>query len=371
MTILLFFNDTKKIVINENSNNIFTRGIVNVLLEPYFETEGIHLTYDDISSIIINDYSCKIIQNSFPIGLKKLEINRSVLDTIPIFPLTIEQIIIRESNIILNEDFTKYPNLKHLHLMVNSIIYGIYPDNIYKIIKNKNKSNTTYYNPVPLRIQVPQDTNMAHLVNNSQSVHISSINKSICDSIIIINKLADEYPVVENPLDILINSEKNYSIIYSIINKLFNNTKSNSLKENIKFWLDCNDKHSLHQITFSTLFEKVIRIIINHEHKEDLLERLRTELQESIGLCFTGRMNRTVNSLVGFIDGVKVSFSIEEQIQLESSEIIKRLNSKTITFEQATLEMLNIFNDEEIKNDTRLIQLKDAYIDALNDLKED
>jgi len=32
MSILLFFNDTKKLVINENSTDIFNRGIVNILL---------------------------------------------------------------------------------------------------------------------------------------------------------------------------------------------------------------------------------------------------------------------------------------------------------------------------------------------------
>ena len=56
MTILLFFNDTRKLIIPENSSNIFNRGIVNVLLEPYSITESITFTYDDISTIIINDF---------------------------------------------------------------------------------------------------------------------------------------------------------------------------------------------------------------------------------------------------------------------------------------------------------------------------
>ena len=56
MSILLFFNDTKKLVINESSADIFNRGIVNVLLEPYHELEGIVYTYDDISTIILNHY---------------------------------------------------------------------------------------------------------------------------------------------------------------------------------------------------------------------------------------------------------------------------------------------------------------------------
>ena len=95
-----------------------------------------------------------------------------------------------------------------------------------------------------------------------------------------------------------------------------------------------------------------------------------TELHESIGLCFTGRMNRLVNSLAGIVDGIKVSFSVAEQLQLESSKIIERLNNKKITFAAARLEMLDLFNDDEVKLDISLIALKEDYISALDDFKE-
>jgi len=81
-------------------------------------------------------------------------------------------------------------------------------------------------------------------------------------------------------------------------------------------------------------------------------------------------MNRLVNSLSGIVEGIKVSFSIEEQIQLESQQIIKRLTDKTITLEKANEEMVEIFNDEDIKNDPQLMQLKDAYVNALEDFAD-
>lgn len=136
-------------------------------------------------------------------------------------------------------------------------------------------------------------------------------------------------------------------------------------------WFASQQIHSLHQITFAQLFEKVVRIIIHHEHKEGLIERLREELKEAIGLCFTGRMNRLVNSLSGIVEGITVSFSIEEQIQLESQQIIKRLTDKNINLEKAKEEMVEIFNDEDIKNDPRLMQLKEAYVNALEDFADD
>jgi hypothetical protein len=151
---------------------------------------------------------------------------------------------------------------------------------------------------------------------------------------------------------------------------MFSNEITESNQE-IQNWFFSREIHSLHQITFAQLFEKVVRIIIHHEHKEGLIERLREELTEAMGLCFTGRMNRLVNSLSGIVEGVKVSFSIEEQIQLESQQIIKRLTDKTITLEKAKEEMLEIFNDEDIKADPRLIQMKEDYVNALDDFADD
>ena len=387
MTILLFFNDTRKLIIPENSANIFNRGIVNVLLEPYSITEGINFTYDDISTIIINDFFCDSIEKgSFPKKLIKLELNRTTLKTLPSFPLTIEQITIGSSDIHLNEDFRIYPNLKKLNITVMAVINNIFPDNLYKQIHC-----AVPYITGPMSIRtindyrannrvIPEPASVDHLVNNSQSVHISSINKTICDSIEIINELANTYPPVINPLDIIFkliaikdlnHKKKTKNIFIKILNWIVTDEKNDIIRYHVKNWLDSTDIHILHQITFATLFEKIIRIIINHEHKEGLLERLMTELHESIGLCFTGRMNRLVNSLAGIVDGIKVSFSVAEQLQLESSKIIERLNNKTITFAAARLEMLNLFNDDEVKLDISLIALKEAYISALDDFKED
>jgi len=397
MSILLFFNDTKKLIIHENSDAIFNRGIVNVLLEPYEELEGIHYTYDDISTIIINDDHRAFIGDNdddthyLPNGLKKLHIQRSRLVQLPKFPQSIEKIIIGSSFIrLIGEDFTKYPNLKQVELGVYSDDGSIYPANLYKKI-TLNQTYNNYgawvwnnllteeacvffdyrdgrdvtYQPIPVTLQ-PDANAISHLVNNGQSVHISSINKAICKSITIINELASKYPVVENPLDYIIKPKNVFKRAYHYIRNVFINDIRGATGE-IHDWFASTEIHSLHQITFATLFEKIVRIIIHHEHKEGLIERLREELTEAIGLCFTGRMNRLVNSLSGIVEGVKVSFSIEEQIQLESQQIIKRLTDKTITLEKAKEEMLEIFNDEEIKNDPQLMRMKEDYVNALDD----
>ena len=404
MSILLFFNDTKKLVIHESTEDIFNRGIVNVLLEPYQELEGIVYTYDDISTMIINDFyypelNEDINDEVLPKGLKKLEIRRSYLNVLPEFPQSIEKIIIGSSEIHLDEkDLTKYPNLKQVELNVLSFINPSVPTNFYKKITLKqerrninplyrgidthiNVNDTidyrdgrdVHYQPIPITLE-PDANKLNHLVNNSQSVHISSINKAICKSITVINELAEKYPLVENPLNYIIIKPKNvFKKALNYITRLFkpiDDTTDDSNQE-IQNWFFSREIHSLHQITFAQLFEKVVRIIIHHEHKEGLIERLREELTDAMGLCFTGRMNRLVNSLSGIVEGIKVSFSIEEQIQLESQQIIERLNNKIISLEKAKEEMVEIFNDEDIIKDTALMRLKEDYVNALDDFADD
>uniref|UniRef100_A0A6C0HG64 Uncharacterized protein n=1 Tax=viral metagenome TaxID=1070528 RepID=A0A6C0HG64_9ZZZZ len=403
--ILLFFNDTKKLIIHENSDEIFNRGIVNVLLEPYQELEGITYTYDDISTMIVNYYRGDyLILIDLPKSLKKLEINNSSLVNMPIFPPSIEKIIIRGSFIrLINEDFTKYPNLNQLELVVQSDVGSIYPPYLYKKIKmnRQERERDIYggietrgrinqliaegaadyrdgrdvtYQPIPVTLQ-PDANAVAHLVNNGQSVHISSINKAICKSITLINELAEKHPPVENPLEYIIKPKtKNvFKRAYHYVRNMFKSQDYDITDSNITIqgWFASTEIHSLHRITFATLFEKVMRVIIHHEHKEGLIERLREELTEALGLCFTGRINRLVNSLSGIVEGIKVSFSIEEQIQLESQKIIERLTQKTITLEKAKEEMVEIFNDEEIKNDDSLMRLKNDYVNALEDFAHD
>jgi len=402
--ILLFFNDTKKLIIHENSDEIFNRGIVNVLLEPYHEIHGIHYTYDDISTIILNYYrGDDLTVIDLPKSLKKLEINSSSMLNIPIFPLSIEKIIIRESFInLVEEDFTKYPNLKQLELVVQSDVGSIYPPYLYKKIKMNRQEREgciymgiktrgrinqliaegaadfdyrdgrdVHYQPIPVTLQ-PDANAVAHLVNNGQSVHISSINKAICKSIALINELAEKHPKLEKPLEYIIKPKNVFKRAYRYVCNVFiNDITINHSNTEIQGWFASGEIHSLHQITFAQLFEKVVRIIIHHEHKEGLIERLREELTEAIGLCFTGRMNRLVNSLSGIVEGIKVSFSIEEQIQLESQKIIERLTQKTITLEKAKEEMLEIFNDEDIKKDAALMRLKEDYVNALEDFADD
>ena len=474
MYILHFFNNTKKKVIYEESTHVFNRNIMTILLEQF---EDDTYTFDSISTIIINDFRRPTIED-IPINLKKLEILNSSLNIFPIFPNSIETIIINTSSITLTENFTIYPNLKELKMGVLVEINSIFPPSLifkhirtgrgpiqYPRIDMRINNNGVFGDHFPVaprnqtRDEIEKQVNS--LINNRQSVHISSVNRNICDSLLVIDKLAEKYKKREFPiLDIFqvtkvktkvktkvntkvntrarnnINQNNNQNIIQNnksirqtfwgwidnffiyksiiveeplIVNDLFeqlivpdepeeleeleeleepeqpdhnliqtminwySGSKTDSrLIEEITIWNKENTIiHSIHKISFSQLFEKIVRIIVNHEQRVNLTERLKIELTDSIGFCFTGRVNRMVNSLVGCVDGVKVSFSYKEQILIESQMIIKRLVDKKITFEKAKEEMREIFNDDEIRKDPLLVELEEVYIESLNDYNEE
>lgn len=178
-----------------------------------------------------------------------------------------------------------------------------------------------------------------------------------------------EKPRVQEPEEE--EEEDTQNLITKMINRFSESITDSRLIKEIMIWNTEDTVHSIHKISFSQLFEKIVRIIIHHEQRVNLTERLKTELTDSIGYCFTGRVNRMVNSLVGIIDGIKVSFSYKEQLLIESQMIIKRLMSKKITFKKAQEEMKEIFNDDEVRKDPLLVELEAVYMESLQDYLEE
>ena len=67
-------------------------------------------------------------------------------------------------------------------------------------------------------------------------------------------------------------------------------------------------------INFEDLFLRVFQRIVNSEHKTELLIRLDDEMSDSMCKCFTGRLTRLVNVLVGFSDDIEINISESERI---------------------------------------------------------
>jgi hypothetical protein len=79
-------------------------------------------------------------------------------------------------------------------------------------------------------------------------------------------------------------------------------------------YLDDTDVHSTLLVSFYDVFVKVFGRIISHPNKLDIIHRLNEELKGSECKCFTGRLTRLVNYLVGFYDDIVIGISDSERI---------------------------------------------------------
>jgi TPR repeat protein len=183
-----------------------------------------------------------------------------------------------------------------------------------------------------------------------QTVHIPSIADSSNQSIATIIRLSTGIKS-QNP--ITIDEVANY--IKGLDPTLSIATKS---------WLADQSTHSIHKVTFAKLLGMVSIIIENHVSSEDrdaLRERLKVELFEAVGECFTARMDHTVNSLVGFVEGVSVTVTPAELRQMRIGRVIDRLVNKNITYNEAVglIEIVLVGEPAELAKET--LQALDDY----------
>jgi Leucine-rich repeat (LRR) protein len=95
-------------------------------------------------------------------------------------------------------------------------------------------------------------------------------------------------------------------------------------------YLDDIDVHSTLLVSFYDVFVKVFGRIMSHPNKTDIICRLDEELKESECKCFTGRLTRLINSLVGFYDDIVIGISDSERI---SAIILSTLDDREMTDE--------------------------------------
>ena len=88
----------------------------------------------------------------------------------------------------------------------------------------------------------------------------------------------------------------------------------------------CNDEETAYdgRFTYCELLERVWAVIERHEHRELLRSRLRQEVDEGVGMCFTGRATRLLNALHGVVDGVHLGVSDRDAMQARIARIIAR-----------------------------------------------
>jgi hypothetical protein len=157
----------------------------------------------------------------------------------------------------------------------------------------------------------PNRNNENTIYTDTQNIHSSSIQKSIKDSIY---RLMNSY-IVDYPLTYL---------DWSVLNQ--------KTKEIITEYMDCNNIHTMLNITFKELFIAVVIEMdkLSPDLQIEIKKRLNEEMQDSECKCFTGRISRLVNCLSGYSDKVKIQITENEEINNIISVIMNKRELKTI-----------------------------------------
>jgi len=95
-------------------------------------------------------------------------------------------------------------------------------------------------------------------------------------------------------------------------------------KREIINYCDENSTHSTYLITYADLLQYIWTRIMEHSNRNDILEILNQEISDGVCMCFTGRLTRLLNTLVGYYPDVQIQISDSEQI----TNIITTLNKR-------------------------------------------
>ena len=355
-----------------DNEHLFNKDVMNLQIEGW--NTDIAMDYNDIICIRTEDYLKTSIED-IPGSIKEFNIKRTKLENIPTFPQEIKNIQLMNSKIEMTDE--KISELKDLYPKAKINITNFkFMESEWEKPRIQHRNNNDNLRLDHREQILPNTRNEPNnILDSSQTVHITSINHCVIESIKIIKKESKKYPTITSPEYLLFyNKNEKETIIGSILLFFKHYTINQFIDINFKLallqWLKNDyEVHTVHKLNFKELFTMVMTIAENHPEKEDIKARIIMELKDSIGLCFTGRINRLVNALVGFVEGIKVSLSVREEIQLKISMIIKRLVDKKINVKTAKEEMEEIFKDVG-ENDNITEGFKEANIIALDDYLE-
>lgn len=280
---------------------------------------------------VIDIFGCDL--TTFPLlpsngRLYFLNLSRNNIQEIPCFPASLRKIILTNN---LIKKIPEVPvELKYLEISHNPMRQ--LPSNI---LLCHELSNINFYNTelelttlemrfienVRLRNQRlrGQDTR-ENAYGDQQIVHNSSIQKSLLVSCN--NLFRDTFPAVA-----------------------FTTTGNEMIDNILKSDFRNLDRHSVLEKTFKDIFDKVwnrIQAVEDEEKKGELVQRLIEEVGEGAGKCFTGKVTRIVNALVGFFSDIQLQVSDAEQIVAKIQASIKRNGGLKRREIEAELEEISV-----------------------------
>ena len=132
---------------------------------------------------------------------------------------------------------------------------------------------------------------------DSQSVHNSTIQKSLLDSV---NRLLTIKPIcgIDNVMTFILEDP------------ILTDVSKSRLVE----YSEDTSVHTVLNITFSEMLGVVWNRILSLDSRDEIKKTLNTEILDAECMCFTGRISRLVNCLTGYDELVVVEIDDKEQI---------------------------------------------------------
>ena len=198
----------------------------------------------------------------------------------------------------LPERFGQLVNLETLHLYSNNF------STLSPVLGNLGHLRNFYYdnNPIdhiPANVMrmINRNKTVQGVYTDAQSVHNSSIQKSLLDSVnrlLAIPLLSQEENVLVQILDdpILTDESKARLVEYS----------------------EDTSVHTVLNLTFSEMLSVVWNRINTLESRDEIKKTLNTEILDAECKCFTGKISRLVHCLAGYDELVVVEIADKEQI---------------------------------------------------------
>ena len=249
-----------------------------------------------------NNYITKI--KNLPQSLKKLDLGYNQITEIKNLPNSLEEFFLQHNQIteipLTLLELTNLTNFYHIGNPIEHI-----PPIIQRWIDRIDNGRLT------INRQVYDDL---------QNVHNSNIQASFRNSLQNIIKDKD-----------LLNND---FIKENLINNQILNEESK--REILNYFKD-DTEHSIYRINYQELFQYVYSRIYKHKNKDDILKILNQDIQDGIGKCFTGRLTRLLNVLVGYYDDIEIQISDKEQItniiislknKYEDEELIEKVKEE-------------------------------------------
>ena len=209
--------------------------------------------------------------------------------------------------------------------------------------------------------------NTKTIFENSQNVHIESIEKSVIEvleffvnlPILMINDNPIDFNYVKNKIEDMLKSDNDDEM------KELNYERDNKIKISLNRINMDRCLYSKYNSTLSNILIKIWSYLIGNEHEIEMKKRLLEELEEMSGTCSSGFASRLINTISGFGD-FNIRISWEDQI-------ISNFNGRLNAYARNITNKNSIFYNEKLNdvislwlNDIEQNNIKENIINLLN-----